>query len=105
MFQATKSTLHDNHHSAIGRFSDICYLIKFFVREFAFHKQLKKGSGKSPLLDLFANRSILLTKGIILVNYISSLQGNCDIKDFSYNTSGKNNNVAEVERNDDIVKR
>lgn len=36
---------------------------------------------------------------------MSNSQGNWDIKDSSYNTSGNRNNAAEDEGNDNIVER
>ena len=105
LLQATGSTSHGNHHSAVGSFPDVCYLIKLLASESAFHEQLGRGSGESLLPDLFINGTALLAKGIILADYMSNLQGNWDTKGSSYNTSGNRDNVAEGEGDDDTVKR
>lgn len=57
------------------------------------------------MTNFFVNKTILLAKKIILTNYISNLQGNQDIKDFSYITSDNKNNMIESRKNNDKVEK
>ncbi len=99
MLQAIGSILHSNHHSTIGNFPDIYYLIKLLANKSSFCEYLGRDSSKSPLPDLFVNNTALLVRRILLAEYISSLQGNWGTKESSYNTGGKDNNVAKSKNN------
>lgn len=101
LLRAIRSILHSNHHSTISSFLNICYLIKLLVNKSIFHEQLKRGSSKSPLLNLFVNGIALLIKGVVLAEYISSVQDNWGITKYSYSTSGDSENAD----NDMIKKR
>lgn len=64
---------------------------------------LKKSSSKSLLLNFVINSIILLTRRTTLADYKSNLQGNWKTKESSYNTSSKNDHLAE--NNNDMIKK
>ncbi len=70
--QATGSTSHGNRHSTVGSYPDVCYLVKLLTKESVFHEQLGRGASEPELPDLFANGSVLLSKGVLLTDYINS---------------------------------
>ncbi len=74
--QATRSTRHGNHHSTVGSYPNVCYLVKLLTKEAVFYKQLGRGDSRSDLPDLFINGNASLARGILLSEYITSSRGN-----------------------------
>lgn len=99
MLQVTESILYSNHHSTVGNFSEVYYLIKLFANKFVFRKYLRKSNTKFLLLDFLTNGTALLARKVVLANYITSLQNNWGNTKSSYNKGNKNNHMVKDNNN------
>lgn len=74
--QVIKLILNSNYYSIVSSYPNICYFIKFFIKEFVFHKQLGRYNSRTDLPNLFLNDSALLVKVVLLTEYRNNSQVN-----------------------------
>lgn len=105
LLQATGSTSHDNRHSTVSNFLDICYLVELLANELAFKEQLGQSDAKNKLPALFINGTSSLARSILLVDYIDSSQGNQGTIYTGDRDKNKQNNANAADDNADTVER
>ena len=98
--QAIELTLHDNWHSTISSFLDVCYFVKIRANELAFEERLGRGLAKNLLSDLFPNGTTSPARGVSLADYKASLRGNWGSV---YLDNNEKNDENEVDSNADTV--
>lgn len=74
--QVTWLTKYSNCHLIVDSYLVICYFIKFLTKEAVFYEQLGWGNSRSDLPNLFTNSHLLLVRGVLLSEYITSFQDN-----------------------------
>ena len=72
ILQVTGLTSYSNCYSTIGSYPNVYYLVKLFTKKLVFYEQLERDANKPKLPDFFTNSSILLSKRVLLTDYINS---------------------------------